>query len=127
MMMRLHKDPDKLAETFHNAYENLAPFFNYSTRKKSRVPWKDVPLPNKDLMIAVCNILQAQLAAEDKRYEALRFDYQTFVKQRELDEDFKGVGFLWSHSPDEAKCACQYQRIWTAYPRECQNCMKVLP
>lgn len=41
-----------LARSFHEHYERLAPLFNYTTRKKSAVPWKDVPASNKELMIA---------------------------------------------------------------------------
>ena len=44
---------EKLAEQFHDAYEELAPAFSYKTRKASAVPWKDVPEQNKHLMVAV--------------------------------------------------------------------------
>ncbi|KKM92101.1 hypothetical protein LCGC14_1221700 [marine sediment metagenome] len=44
---------EKLAEQFHESYEELAPAFSYKTRKASAVPWKDVPEQNKKLMIAV--------------------------------------------------------------------------
>ena len=41
-----------IARAFHEAYEKLAPDFNYETRKASRVLWKDIPRNNRDLMIA---------------------------------------------------------------------------
>jgi hypothetical protein len=46
-------DPEQLAQLFHETYEELAPNFGYETRKSSAVPWRDVPEPNKSLMIAV--------------------------------------------------------------------------
>jgi hypothetical protein len=47
-----HLDAYSLAKMFHEAYERLAPEFNYQTRKASAVPWDDVPEHNKALMIA---------------------------------------------------------------------------
>lgn len=44
-----------LAERFHETYEDLAPQFGYQTREASRVPWRDVPERNKQLMIAVAD------------------------------------------------------------------------
>lgn len=46
-------DAEQLARLFHGTYEELAPNFNYETRKASAKPWKDVPENNKKLMIAV--------------------------------------------------------------------------
>jgi len=45
---------EKLAKRFHEFYEELAPKYNYQTRKQSAVPWSKVPINNKRLMIAVC-------------------------------------------------------------------------
>lgn len=47
-------DEEELARAFHETYERLAPQFDYETRKASAVPWDDVPIQNKRLMIAVC-------------------------------------------------------------------------
>ena len=44
---------EQLAMLFHKTYEELAPNFNYETRKASAKPWADVPESNKRLMIAV--------------------------------------------------------------------------
>ena len=52
--------PETLARKFHEAYERLAPEFNYTTRKASAVPWDSVPENNRRLMIAVC----AEIARE---------------------------------------------------------------
>lgn len=49
---------EQLAKCFHEAYERLAPSFEYETRKASAVPWADVPEKNKRLMIAVCGEIQ---------------------------------------------------------------------
>lgn len=43
-----------LAHNFHDSYEHQAPEFGYKTRKESAVPWEEVPLANRQLMIAVC-------------------------------------------------------------------------
>jgi len=45
---------EDLARAFHETYEGLAPQFGYETREQSRVPWDEVPAPNRLLMIAVC-------------------------------------------------------------------------
>lgn len=46
-----------IAESFHAAYEELAPRFNYKTREASSVAWKDVPTGNKELMRATVRAL----------------------------------------------------------------------
>lgn len=43
--------PENLAQVFHVEYERAAPGFGYATRKRSRVPWKEVPEANRKLMI----------------------------------------------------------------------------
>ena len=43
----------EVARIFHETYERLAPQFGYKTREASAVPWDEVPLGNKRLMIAV--------------------------------------------------------------------------
>ncbi len=48
------RDPERTAQRFHEAYERLAPRFGYTTRRKSAVPWEDVPEANRRLMVAVC-------------------------------------------------------------------------
>jgi hypothetical protein len=54
-------DAEELARRFHEAYERLAPVFNYQTRRETAVPWDEVPEQNKRLMIAVCAELLAQM------------------------------------------------------------------
>ena len=54
------KGPDAaeaLAQRFHEIYERLAPQFGYVTRRKSAVPWADVPERNRALMVATCREL----------------------------------------------------------------------
>lgn len=48
---------ERIAQAFHEAYERLAPQFSYTTRKRSAVPWEDVPADNKALMVATVNSL----------------------------------------------------------------------
>lgn len=45
---------EKVARAFHEAYERLAPRFGYTTRMESSVPWEQVPIENRQLMVAVC-------------------------------------------------------------------------
>lgn len=50
---------NRLAKRFHELYEELAPQFNYKTRRASAVVWEQVPENNKRLMTEVCKrILQ---------------------------------------------------------------------
>lgn len=51
--MKIPLSPENVARFFHETYEELAPYYNYETRKDSAVPWEDVPEKNKALMIAV--------------------------------------------------------------------------
>ena len=44
---------EKIAQAFHESYERLAPDFGYKTREASAVPWEDVPIDNKSLMMSV--------------------------------------------------------------------------
>jgi hypothetical protein len=55
---------EDLAQLFHETYEELAPDFGYTTRKTSAVPWRDVPEPNKSLMIAVAKKVLERLENE---------------------------------------------------------------
>jgi hypothetical protein len=48
---------EKLARSFHQAYERLAPQYGYTTRHASRVPWDRVPERNRRLMVAVAQEL----------------------------------------------------------------------
>lgn len=47
------REAAELARKFHEAYERLAPQFEYETRRESAVPWEDVPEANRNLMVAV--------------------------------------------------------------------------
>lgn len=90
---------DRVAQAFHEAYEELAPSFGYETRAASAVPWDDVPRQNRDLMGAVCARLIAEgviTAATDMpvfvikakdllAIEAIR-GYQALCRSRELFE-----------------------------------------
>lgn len=50
-------DAEFIAQQFHETYERLAPKFSYTTREESAVPWKDVPVNNRLLMVAVVDDL----------------------------------------------------------------------
>lgn len=42
---------ETVARWFHEAYERLAPDYSYRTRKASAVPWDEVPVANRALMV----------------------------------------------------------------------------
>jgi hypothetical protein len=54
-------DAEILARRFHETYERLAPSFGYTTRPETAVPWEQVPAPNRQLMVAVCEELLHEL------------------------------------------------------------------
>ena len=56
-MNRKDRSAEQLAKMFHETYERLAPTFGYKTREGSAVKWADVPVKNKQLMIATCKEL----------------------------------------------------------------------
>lgn len=56
------REAERLAQRFHEVYEELAPTYGYETREASRKPWAQVPEKNRRLMIAVCEVLLAELA-----------------------------------------------------------------
>lgn len=51
--LTLDQQIEKVAKSFHEAYERLAPTMGYETRLESAVPWDDVPWANRSLMIHV--------------------------------------------------------------------------
>lgn len=46
-------DPENIAESFHEAYERLAPDFGWVTRESTATRWDQIPEENRSLMIAV--------------------------------------------------------------------------
>jgi hypothetical protein len=50
--MEKHPSPVELARRFHNAYEDLAPFYGHKAREAGALPWDGVPDQNRRLMIA---------------------------------------------------------------------------
>ncbi len=61
-------DAEFMAKLFHEIYEELAPEFNYETRKASAKPWFEVPENNRNLMIAVAErilVVQKKQTEED--------------------------------------------------------------
>lgn len=51
---------EQIAEAFHDAYEQLAPAHGYQTREDSAKPWREVPEPNRALMVATVQQLLDQ-------------------------------------------------------------------
>lgn len=65
--------PEELAQKFHETYERLAPEYGYTTREASAVPWDQVPLNNRNLMVAVCReILHGQSSVIEQAAELYR-------------------------------------------------------
>ena len=52
---------EHMARKFHEHYEALAPSFGYKTREESAVPWDEVPVQNKALMVATCLALMSEV------------------------------------------------------------------
>ncbi len=44
---------EHIAAQFHELYELLAPRYHYRTRTDSAKPWAEVPMNNRNLMVAV--------------------------------------------------------------------------
>lgn len=57
-------DAERVAARFHEVYELLAPEHGYGTRKASAVLWRDVPEPNRSLMIRTAGFLLREHAIE---------------------------------------------------------------
>lgn len=47
-----------IARNFHYRYEQLAPFYRWSTNDLSRVPWDDLPDNQRELMLATIGALR---------------------------------------------------------------------
>lgn len=54
---------ERIAQAFHEAYEQLAPSHGYATREASAKPWREVPVRNRRLMIATVGDLLARAVA----------------------------------------------------------------
>ena len=75
---------EQLARLFHETYEELAPKFNYETRKASAKPWADVPENNKRLMIAVAEKIlsvKKEQTAEDCIEDCSIVDENEYLKK----------------------------------------------
>lgn len=44
---------EDIARRFHEVYEELAPAHGWKTQKRSAVPWEEIPIENRQLMIDV--------------------------------------------------------------------------
>lgn len=49
-----------IAREFHATYERLAPSLGYKTREASAVPWEQVPVQNRELMVRTVGDLLAR-------------------------------------------------------------------
>ena len=61
---RLPWSPEETARRFHDAYEELAPTFGYSTRPESRMSWDRLSEPMRSLMIATVRAVFIERAAD---------------------------------------------------------------
>ena len=61
---RLPWSPEETAQRFHDAYEELAPTFGYSTRPESRMSWDRLSEPMRSLMIATVRAVFIERAAD---------------------------------------------------------------
>ena len=59
-------DAETFAKFFHKQYEELAPHHGYETKPESKVPFDELPLENRSLMVHVCaEVLQMMEQAND--------------------------------------------------------------
>lgn len=81
--------PEGMAQKFHETYERLAPTYGYKTRVESAVPWDQVPVANRNLMVAVC----AEILETDVQEALALYDQKILsaeeVRQMKLFEDGK--------------------------------------
>jgi len=56
---------EELAKLFHETYERLAPYYGYTTRRSSALPWERVPEPNKSLMIEVAEVVLSKFRTDE--------------------------------------------------------------
>ena len=77
-------EPEKLAKLFHEIYKELAPNFNYKTKKASAKPWSNVPENNKNLMIAVATkilFISKKQTADDCIEDCAVVDDNKYLKE----------------------------------------------
>ena len=72
---------ESVAKLFHEAYERLAPTFNYEARQETRVTWEEVPERNKRLMIAAAAEVLAVIMASDSESENEPSEVQHVARQ----------------------------------------------
>ena len=107
---------EQLAKLFHETYEELAPRFNYETRKASAKPWEEVPKSNKNLMIAVAErilSIKKKQTAEDCIEDCAVVDDNKYlqISHEKLVEALKKYG---DHEPGCVKgdaCNCGLEAI----------------
>ncbi len=63
----LHYDALELAKAFHNAYEEMAPAFDYKTKTESAGAWDGIPENNQKLMIATCARIMMNITLPQER------------------------------------------------------------
>lgn len=141
--------PEDLAKLFHDTYERLAPNYGYETREESAVPWEDVPVRNKELMINVAEVVLAaipprpgEMHSVDKAFYDLTVTQRNQAWQqadalsaelaevkdkcqkdarkiRELQEDLVGANESIENLLVQAECDCVYVSISS---RACRKC-----
>ena len=77
---------DELAKIFHDNYERLAPLYGYKTRDDSAVPWDEVPVNNRNLMIATAKAVMDETATrtpDTEMAEAIREAVEAMAPYRQ--------------------------------------------
>lgn len=80
---------EEVARQFHEAYERLAPNYGYETREASGKPWEEVPINNRQLMMAVAEEVMLPLIHQAEQ-EAIKNTLLTFYEvmmENETNED----------------------------------------
>jgi hypothetical protein len=64
----------QVARWFHEAYEQMASLREYETRPESAVPWEQVPLNNRALMLDTAAVVLSRLKEQGLLIDAAVID-----------------------------------------------------
>jgi len=115
--------PERIAHTFHDAYEALAPAFGYRTRAASSKPWEQIPASNRDLMIAT---VRAVFYERDGAFfvcgpSAPIAAAQVETLTRERDEARRDLGFAASTLRTEQRICDEERQLRKAAEAEVER------
>lgn len=81
---------------------------------------EDDPRPNREEAVAAICAIGLDPAKPGSERTVVKLEHGGDLRRHYPD-------LCWRHQPDEPRCNCEFPKIWTVYPHECQNCMRLLP